>query len=150
MRIVVHTCVSTEHTRAECGPTAARRSRVLLRQDVDVRQRARYVVGWASDCRQHGARCALCAVCDSYDARAQVVVPGGIKSKILYNLFRREFAIDVYKRPLSCDAFSGFGVHNRAVHNAEVRACALCVLRACDSMCAPHRCATQRTTSCSR
>lgn len=50
-----------------------------------------------------------------------VVVPGGIKSKILYQLFRREFMMDVYKKALSPDAFSGFGVHNRAEHNAEVR-----------------------------
>lgn len=49
------------------------------------------------------------------------MVPGGIKSKILYNLFRREFMMKVYRKPLSPDAFSGFGIHDRHVHNAEVR-----------------------------
>jgi hypothetical protein len=29
--------------------------------------------------------------------------------------------MDVYRKPLSPDAFSGFGIHDRLIHNGEVR-----------------------------
>ena len=48
-----------------------------------------------------------------------LIVPAGYKGKFLYNLLRLEFCQN-YSKPLSSDAFSGFGRHNFRAHNDEV------------------------------
>lgn len=48
-----------------------------------------------------------------------VVVPHGFKGKFLFQLFRPEFVAS-YSKPLSSDAFTGFGSHNAGEHNNEV------------------------------
>lgn len=41
------------------------------------------------------------------------------KGEWLYKLLRPEFVAS-YEKPLSSDAFSAFGIHDHALHNAEV------------------------------
>lgn len=48
-----------------------------------------------------------------------LVVPAGFKGRFLYNLLRFEF-VQKWPKPLSSDAFSGFGRDNFSVHNLEV------------------------------
>lgn len=63
--------------------------------------------------------------CASFVAGIQVLgdavlIPDGFKSKSLYNLLRPEFVRSCIK-PLSSDAFTGFGRDRAIVHNTEVR-----------------------------